>query len=93
MPLISLLNRGKKWDILFKHDNKVKKWFLDFSEHKKVKKDETEGIRRHVYIRGSSFASTIPLPLMLGSDLSKNLFAHFEFDSKTKHWAIEVKNE
>lgn len=93
MPLISLLDRSKKWDVLYKYDNKVKKWFLSFSEHKKVKKDENKAIRRHIYVRGSSFASTIPLPLMLGLDLNKRLAAKFEFDSRTQQWFLEVQNE
>ncbi len=91
--IVSLLDKTKKWDILYIFDEKAKKWFLTFSEHKKVKKGEKTGIRRHIYIRGSSLATTIPLPLLLGLDIKKELFAHFEFDLKTKGWTIGVADE
>ncbi len=93
MPLISVLDRTKKWDLLYKFDIGAKKWFLSFSEHKKVKKGEKEGIRRHIYIRGSSFATTLPVAILIGLDLKKAMFAHFEFDAKAKTWLVEVQNE
>jgi len=93
MPIISTLDRSKRFDTIFKFDNKAKKWLLTFSEHKKVKKNEKEGIRRHIYVRGSSFATTIPLPLLLQLDGKKPPYAHFTFDPKTMQWMIEVDDE
>lgn len=47
-------------------------------------------IRRKIYKRGSSYETTIPMPLLFACDLSRKHDIIFRFDSKTNRWYIEI---
>ena len=52
--------------------------------------------KRKIYKRGSSFETTIPMPLLFALDINKKHNIIFKFNSKEKKWYIdfdEVKNE
>jgi len=48
-------------------------------------------IKRKLYRRGSSFETTIPMPLLFALDKSKKHNVLFTFDSKTNKWFIEFE--
>ena len=52
--------------------------------------------KRKIYKRGSSFETTIPMPLLFALDINKKHNIIFKFNSKEKKWYIdfeEVKNK
>ena len=52
--------------------------------------------KRKIYKRGSSFETTIPMPLLFALDMSKKHSIVFKYDSKKNKWYIdfgEVKDE
>lgn len=48
-------------------------------------------IRRKLYTRGSSFETTIPMPLLFSVDKSKKHEVVFEFDPKTNRWYVNIE--
>ena len=48
-------------------------------------------IKRKLYPRGSSFETTIPMPLLFAIDKSKKYNVVFKFDQKTSRWYIEIE--
>jgi hypothetical protein len=48
-------------------------------------------IRRKLYKRGSSFETTIPMPILFAVDKSKKSDVVFRFDPKTNRWYIEFE--
>ena len=48
-------------------------------------------IRRKLYRRGSSFETTIPMPLLFTVDKSKKYNAVFSFDEDTQRWYLEFE--
>ncbi len=48
-------------------------------------------IRRKLYKRGSSFETTIPIPMLFGLDLTKKYHVSFVFDEATHRWYIEFE--
>ena len=48
-------------------------------------------IRRKLYKRGSSFETTVPMPLLFALDLKKKHNVVFEFDRKTGKWHVEFE--
>jgi len=45
-------------------------------------------IKRKLYKRGSSFETTIPMPMLFSLDLSKKHNVVFNFDSQTNRWYL-----
>lgn len=45
-------------------------------------------LRRKLYRRGSSYETTIPMPLLFALDLSKKHDIIFTFDAKANRWYI-----
>ena len=48
-------------------------------------------IKRKLYKRGSSFETTIPMPLLFAVDKSKKQEVIFKFDPDTNRWYIEIE--
>ena len=48
-------------------------------------------IKRKLYKRGSSFETTIPLPMLFAHDLSKKHNVVFKFDAKLHRWYVDVE--
>lgn len=48
-------------------------------------------IRRKLYRRGSSYETTIPMPLLFALDLSKKHNVLFRFDPKTSRWYLDFE--
>ena len=48
-------------------------------------------IKRKLYKRGSSFETTIPMPLLFAIDKSKKHDVVFKFDEKSHRWYIEFE--
>ncbi len=53
----------------------------------------TTEIRRKLYKRGSSFETTIPMPLLFAIDKSQKHFVVFNYDPKTNRWYINFERE
>ena len=47
--------------------------------------------RRKLYIRGSSFETTIPRPMLFSLDIKKKHEVLFKFDNKTSKWYVEFE--
>ena len=48
-------------------------------------------IRRKLYKRGSSFETTIPMPLLFALDKSKKHHVVFAYDKQTNKWYIKFE--
>ena len=48
-------------------------------------------IRRKLYRRGSSYETTIPMPLLFAVDKSKKQDVIFRFDPKSGRWYVEFQ--
>ena len=48
-------------------------------------------IRRKLYKRGSSFETTIPMPLLFKLDKSKKYEVIFKYNSKNNKWYLDFK--
>ncbi len=51
----------------------------------------TTVFRRKLYKRGSSFETTIPMPLLFALDKSKKHDVLFTFDPSTNRWVISFE--
>ncbi len=47
--------------------------------------------KRKIYKRGSSFETTIPMPLLFALDMKKKHNIVFKFDSKENHWYLDFE--
>ena len=47
--------------------------------------------RRKLYRRGSSYETTIPMPLLFTLDASKKYNVMFRYDSSLRRWYIEFE--
>jgi hypothetical protein len=47
--------------------------------------------RRKLYRRGSSFETTIPMPMLFSVDTSKKNHVIFRFDPKLSRWYVEFE--
>ncbi len=50
-------------------------------------------LKRKLYKRGSSFETTIPMPLLFSLDTSKKYNVVFKYDEKSKKWYIEFEEQ
>ena len=50
-------------------------------------------IKRKLYTRGSSFETTIPMPILFKVDKSKKHNVIFKYDPKKDKWYIEFEEE
>ncbi|MEA3430865.1 MAG: hypothetical protein U9R08_06325 [Nanoarchaeota archaeon] len=48
-------------------------------------------IRRKLYKRGSSFETTIPMPILFAIDKKKKHEVVFKFDKKGNRWYVEFE--
>ncbi|MBI2147694.1 hypothetical protein HYU19_04415 [Candidatus Woesearchaeota archaeon] len=48
-------------------------------------------IKRRLYKRGSSYETTIPMPLLFAIDLSRPHDVLFKFDSQQNRWYLEIQ--
>jgi len=48
-------------------------------------------IRRRLYKRGSSFETTIPMPMLFALDSSKKHDVIFKYDKANNRWYVEFK--
>jgi len=48
-------------------------------------------IRRKLYKRGSSFETTIPMPLLFAIDKAKKHEVVFEYDKKSNQWKVKIE--
>ena len=49
-------------------------------------------IKRKLYKRGSSFETTIPMPLLFALDKNAKHNVLFNFDSQTNRWYVEFED-
>jgi len=49
--------------------------------------------RRKIYKRGSSFETTIPMPLLFALDIKKKHNIVFKFNPKENRWYIEFEEQ
>ena len=49
-------------------------------------------IKRKLYKRGSSFETTIPMPMLFSLDLSKKHNVIFNFDSDRNRWYLDFES-
>ena len=50
-------------------------------------------LKRKLYKRGSSYAITVPMPLLFSVDKTKKNSVIFKFDEKKKKWYVEIVPE
>ena len=48
-------------------------------------------IKRKLYKRGSSFETTVPMPLLFAIDKSKKHYVVFKFDESSNRWYVEFE--
>ncbi|MBN2052958.1 hypothetical protein JW756_05620 [Candidatus Woesearchaeota archaeon] len=49
--------------------------------------------RRKIYTRGSSYETTIPMPLLFSADKKKKYVAVFTYDQITGKWFLKIEEE
>lgn len=49
--------------------------------------------KRKLYTRGSSFETTIPMPILFDKNLSKKHKVIFSFDSEKNRWYIQIQED
>jgi len=49
--------------------------------------------RRKLYTRGSSFETTIPMPILFSVDKDKKNEVIFSYDKEKNRWYIEIEEE
>jgi len=49
--------------------------------------------RRKIYTRGSSYETTIPMPLLFSIDKKKKYAALFVFEQESGKWVIRIEEE
>lgn len=49
--------------------------------------------RRKIYTRGSSYETTIPMPLLFSMDKAKKYTAIFVFEPESGKWVIRIEEE
>ena len=49
--------------------------------------------KRKLYKRGSSFETTIPMPLLFATDKSKKYNVIFKFETKQNRWYIDIQKD
>jgi len=47
--------------------------------------------KRKLYRRGSSYETTIPMPMLFAIDPSKKQDVLFKYDSQTNRWYVELQ--
>ena len=47
--------------------------------------------RRKLYTRGSSFETTIPMPLLFAIDAKKKHEVVFQYDAKLQRWYLSIQ--
>jgi len=47
--------------------------------------------KRKLYRRGSSYETTIPMPLLFALDKNKKYNVHFIFDEETNRWYLKFE--
>lgn len=50
-------------------------------------------IKRKLYKRGSSFETTIPMPILFAIDKSKKHNVLFKYDDNSNRWYIDLEEE
>jgi len=53
----------------------------------------TTTLKRKLYRRGSSYETTIPMPLLFALDKSKKHNVLFKFDAQKNKWYVEFEQE
>jgi hypothetical protein len=48
-------------------------------------------LKRKLYKRGSSFETTIPMPLLFAIDTKKKHNVIFKFDDKNSRWYLDIE--
>lgn len=48
-------------------------------------------LRRKLYQRGSSYETTIPMPLLFTLDKNRKYYVVFSFDAKSQKWYINFE--
>jgi hypothetical protein len=48
-------------------------------------------LKRKLYKRGSSYETTIPMPILFAIDTKKKHDVLFKFDKESKRWYIEIE--
>lgn len=54
-------------------------------------KDFVMELRRRLYTRGSSYETTVPMPLLFSVDKKKKYEIIFTFDSTSNKWFIKIE--
>jgi hypothetical protein len=62
-----------------------------FAQLGKTRSDFVAEFRRKLYRRGSSFETTVPMPLLFKLDLSKKHDVIFKYDVKSERWYLEFE--
>lgn len=81
------LDLKKKHYIAFEKTSKGK-WSISIQSSKSFTKSK-KIILRKIYIRGHSFETTLPLPIVLGLDPSKEYLVIFRFENNK--WVIDFE--
>jgi hypothetical protein len=50
-------------------------------------------LRRKLYTRGSSYETTIPMPLLFSLDKKKKYDVVFKFDQTTDQWFVKIEEQ
>lgn len=86
----SFLDLSKKYDLEWLYDPKPQQWLLGFVEQGKKAK---EGVKIYTKLwkrSQNSYATTMPLAVLLHIDEKKAYDIEWEFDKKTQKWLVRA---
>jgi len=90
--LLFLLDPNKKYNVEWVYDLKNKMWCVGFIESKKTQKKSKARFLTSLWKRSQrSFATTVPHPVILQIDESKENSLEWKFNPKMQKWTVALK--
>ena len=95
-PLLFKLDLNqKKYFVIFQHNNSKEKWYIQFEENTETRSKATPSeFSRKLYTRGSSYETTIPMPLLFKLSLPEKKYnVLFVYEEAQDTWSIDFTPE
>lgn len=96
LPLLFKLDiTQKKYFVLFQYNQTKEKWYITFEEESESKVTaKPSEFRRKLYTRGSSYETTIPMPLLFKLNLPHQKYiVLFVYEEAQDVWSIDFVSE
>ncbi len=86
--LLFLINDEKRYNVVWNYEEKLEKWSVEFKEGKQKNTKFTTTLWKRSQ---RSYATTIPLSVLILMYENKNYVLEWEFEKKIGKWIITLK--